>query len=82
MKTWQLQTAKNKLSELLDLVQTEGPQVITRHGKETAVVVSFAEFLEMESLRDPLGAFLSASPLCRSGLDLSRSEDSGRDVDL
>ncbi len=82
MKTWQLQTAKNKLSELLDRAQTEGPQVITRHGKEAAVVVSFSEFLQMESLRDPLGTFLSTSPLGRSGLDLSRSEDAGRDVDL
>ncbi len=37
---WQVQEAKNRLSELLDRAATEGPQVITRHGKPVAKVVS------------------------------------------
>lgn len=38
MATWQLQTAKAKLSELLRKVREEGPQIITVRGKEEFVV--------------------------------------------
>ncbi len=38
MATWQLQTAKAKLSELLRAVRDEGPQVISVRGKEEYVV--------------------------------------------
>jgi prevent-host-death family protein len=38
MATWQLQTAKAKLSELLRAVREEGPQVISVRGKEEYVV--------------------------------------------
>lgn len=39
MGTWQLQTAKAKLSELLRAVREEGPQVISVRGKEEYVVL-------------------------------------------
>lgn len=39
MATWQLQTAKAKLSELLRAVREEGPQVISVRGKEEFVVM-------------------------------------------
>lgn len=38
MGTWQLQTAKAKLSELLRAVREQGPQVISVRGKEEFVV--------------------------------------------
>jgi prevent-host-death family protein len=38
--TWALQDAKNKLSELVDTVQRDGAQTITRHGKPVAVLLS------------------------------------------
>ena len=39
-KKWQLQEAKNRLSQLVDHAQHEGPQTITLRGKPTAVVIS------------------------------------------
>jgi len=39
---WQVQEAKQRLSELLRRVAEEGPQTITRHGEEIAVVVDIA----------------------------------------
>lgn len=39
MATWQLQTAKAKLSELLRAVREEGPQTISVRGKEEFVVM-------------------------------------------
>jgi prevent-host-death family protein len=41
---WQLQTAKNKLSVVVNAALRDGPQTITRHGKPTAVVLSFDEY--------------------------------------
>ncbi len=37
--TWQLQEAKNRFSELVDLSLTEGPQIVTRHGKPVVRIV-------------------------------------------
>lgn len=38
--TWQVQEAKNRFSEMLERARSEGPQVITRHGRAVAQVVS------------------------------------------
>lgn len=37
--TWQLQEAKNRFSELVDLSLKEGPQIVTRHGKPVVQIV-------------------------------------------
>ena len=44
---WQIQEAKNRLSELVECSLSNGPQMITKHGKPTAVVVSFEEFKQL-----------------------------------
>ena len=72
MTSWQLQDAKNKLSELIDRAQTEGPQVITRHGVEVAVVMPYTGYKKLTAPRQRLGDFLLASPLRKSGLVISR----------
>lgn len=43
-RTWQVQEAKARFSELLETSLREGPQVVTRRGVETAVIVPFAEW--------------------------------------
>ena len=45
--TWQVQEAKQKFSELLDRALDEGPQVVTRHGKEVAVLVDIERYREL-----------------------------------
>jgi prevent-host-death family protein len=42
--TWTLQDAKARLSEVLRRAQTVGPQHVTVHGREAAVVLSAEEF--------------------------------------
>jgi len=49
MAKWQLQDAKSRFSELIDDTLEKGPQVVTRSGVDTAVVVSVEEW---EKLRD------------------------------
>ena len=44
MRSWPVQDAKARFSEVLDLCQTEGPQVVTKRGAEAAVLVPIAEW--------------------------------------
>jgi prevent-host-death family protein len=44
MNKWQLQDAKARFSELIDETLEHGPQVVTRRGIDTAVVVSVEEW--------------------------------------
>lgn len=80
-RIWQLQEAKNKLSEVVERAGTEGPQTITRHGVPVAVVVS-AEAFRRSRQEGNLVAFFAQSPLRDVDLDLDRQPDYGRDVEL
>lgn len=44
MKVWPVQDAKARFSELLDMCEREGPQVVTRRGIEAAVLVPAEEW--------------------------------------
>ena len=82
---WQLQTAKARFSELVRLALAEGPQYVTRQGKETVVVLKAEEFERLNGLaRQPksLVRFFAESPLAEVQLDLERTPDYGRKVDL
>ena len=79
-KTWQLQEAKNRFSEVVDRALRDGPQEVSRHGKKAVVVVSCDEFDRMTRGTDSLVEFLCKSPL--RGLDLERARDLPRDVAL
>jgi prevent-host-death family protein len=84
-RRWQLQEAKNRLSEVVDLALTEGPQPVTRHGKEVVVIVSKVEFDRRRRRRQPPGAivpFLRGLSFSRARIDLDRSEDLDRPLDL
>ena len=45
---WQLQEAKNRLSELVKAAKSEGPQIITVHGKEEVALISMAELRRLK----------------------------------
>jgi prevent-host-death family protein len=48
MTKWQLQDAKARFSELIEDALERGPQVVTRRGIDTAVVVSFGEWRRLK----------------------------------
>lgn len=81
-REWQLQEAKNRLSQVVDLAMNAGPQTITLRGKPSAVVVSFDEYRRLTQPRTGLSQFFLQSPLHDVELDLSRSADLSREVDL
>lgn len=72
-REWQLQVAKNRLSQVLDSALNDGPQTITLRGKSAVVVISFDEFKKMSQPKGTLSEFFKHSPLSGMGLDLSRS---------
>ena len=49
MAKWQLQDAKSRFSELIDYTLEKGPQVVTRRGIDTAVVVSIEEWRKLKN---------------------------------
>jgi prevent-host-death family protein len=82
---WQLQTAKARFSEVFRRARTEGPQWITRQGKEAVVVVPAEEFENLTARANQpssLVQFFAESPLVNSGINLERDPDYGRPVDL
>jgi antitoxin Phd len=79
---WQLQEAKNRLSEVVRKAQREGPQTITLHGKDAAVVVSAEDFPKLPRHKGTLVDFFQKSPLVGIDLDITRSRDTGRKVRL
>jgi prevent-host-death family protein len=80
--TWNLQDAKNRFSELVRQALRAGPQVVTRRGKETAVVLSVEDYRRLVRPEMNLVEFMRSSPLRGVELDLDRDPDTGREVEL
>lgn len=80
MKTVSIFEGKNKFSKLVENAAKGEPQVITKNGKETAVVISFDEYKRFKAKEKPLVEFLLDNPARKYGikLDLKRSKDTGR----
>ena len=53
MATWQINAARNQFSDVLDQAQSDGPQVITRHGKERAVILSIDDYRSLKANATP-----------------------------
>jgi prevent-host-death family protein len=80
---WQLQEAKSKFSQLVRQALSEGPQIVTRHGEEVAVVLSIDDYRRLSEPRPSLLELLLDSPLRGSGLEIERDqEDYGREAAL
>jgi len=77
-----LQEAKNQLSELVRKAQSEGPQVITLHGNDAAVVVSAKDYGRLSRPKGKLVDFFRNSPLVGVELNVARDKDPGRKVEL
>jgi len=83
--SWQLQTAKARFSEVFRLARTEGPQLITRQGKDGVVMVPvevFDQLVIRSQQPESLVQFFRESPLVGVKLDFERDRDTGRDVEL
>lgn len=77
--------AKARFSEVFRLARAEGPQRITRQGKEGVVMISdeqYARLVAKSKQPKSIVQFFRESPLVGVDLDLERDKDAGRDVKL
>jgi len=82
---WQLQAAKARFSEVFRLARAQGPQWVTRSGKEAVVVVAAEEYERLTRRKKQTGSlveFFAKSPLAGLDLNLEREPDFGRPVEL
>jgi antitoxin Phd len=73
-RVWQLQEAKNRFSEVVEEALQHGPQVVTRRGVETVIVLSYAEYRKLMLQQKKLSEFFRGSPLAEAELDLTRDK--------
>ena len=52
-RKWAVQDAKSRFSELLDTTISEGPQIVTKRGVETAVLVPIEQWRQLERMTRP-----------------------------
>ena len=70
MKAWSVQDAQARFSKLLDACVSQGPQLVTRRGAETAVLVSVAEWQRLRGAARTSLKELLLSASARSNLRL------------
>jgi prevent-host-death family protein len=78
---WQLQEAKQRFSELVRSAQEEGPQIVTRHGEEVAVVIDIELYRRLSGSKPSFKQFLLSGPDFED-LEITRSSDLPRDIDF
>ena len=79
---WQLQDAKNKFSNVVEKAQRNGPQIVTKHGKDAVVILSIKEYKKLIKPKTNLVKFFQDSPLSEEDLDFNRSKEIPRDIKL
>jgi antitoxin Phd len=70
--TWMLRDATNRFSEVVERALHDGPQTMTRRGKEKDVLISAETFRAWSGQERSLADFLRRSPLHGVKLDLNR----------
>lgn len=84
-KEWQLQDAKAHFSEVFRLARQRGPQRVTKHGRDAVVIIPAEEYTRLllsKARKGSLSEFFAASPLGGSGIELERSSDFGRAIQV
>ncbi len=86
---WQIQDAKQRFSEMIRAVVHDGPQIITRHGEEVAVVVDIAEYRRLTHTAVDLTGLLLGEPALSDDavealaeVEAERKADLGHPIDL
>jgi len=67
---------------MIERALTDGPQIITRNGRKTVIVVAADEWARRSRRQGNLAEFFASSPLRGSGLRIERPTDGSREIDL
>lgn len=82
IKKWHLQDAKNRFSEVVRKASEEGPQFVSKHGKESVVVLSIEDYRKLDRPSNSLIDFFQQSPFASVELDPKRDKSFSRDISL
>lgn len=80
--TWALQDAKSRFSEVVEDALHRGPQWVTRRGMDAVVIVAARDYRKATAAKSSLVRFFRDSPLLGVKLDLTRSKEAARKVEL
>lgn len=83
--SWQVQAAKARFSEVFRRARSEGPQRITRQGKEGVVMIAEEQYERLVGKsHQPAGLvqFFRESPLVGADLEFERDRAPARDIEL
>ena len=80
MQTWQLQEAKSRFSEVVDMTLKEGPQLVTRRGHDAVVILAASDYRRMTGTPSLLSTLFSAPR--GTPLIIERSREPIREADL
>lgn len=81
MARWQVQEAKSRLSEVIEEAWRKGPQIITKHGTERAVVLSIDDFRALTAHKPGLKEYLLGGPKV-DDFEIASDRDTGREIVL
>lgn len=81
-RIWTVAKARAKFSEVIELARTKTPQMVTRNGRPTAVIVSAEEWARKTKREGTLAEFLADAPLRGARLDLRRAKEKPRFLGL
>ena len=81
MATCKLQEAKTRFSEVIEEANKNGPQIITRHGSERAVLLSIVDYQALKANAPDLTAYLLGGPKV-DNFEIERDSDTGREISL
>lgn len=80
MRTWPLQDAKSRFSELVDRTLSEGPQLVTRRGADAVVVLAAPDYRRLAGQDSLLSTLLHAPR--GEPLNVERPTDPIRPIEL
>lgn len=88
-RSWQVQEAKQRFSEVLRAVENEGPQTITKHGQDVAVVIDIAEYRRLTGEKKSFVDHLLSMPTLDDAaaavfdeIEAERKTQFAREIDL
>jgi prevent-host-death family protein len=85
MGVWQVQDAKTRFSEVIERARLEGPQTITRHGTERAMVLSVEDYQALLAHKPDFRAYLLGGPKTddlNDDLNIERDKSTGRSFEF
>ncbi len=79
---WKLQDAKSQFSKMVEDAIKDGPQYVTRRGREAVVVVSAKDYEKLLSHRPGFKDFLLSCPKIGDDFEFERQKDLPRSIEL